>query len=55
MKVFRFLIETISDIAGQLCAGVGFMISLGAFVAEIYIMVPLGLALMILGFFLLRG
>ncbi|WP_421701857.1 hypothetical protein [Aliiroseovarius sp.] len=55
MKFIRFVLGLVSDILGQLLTGIGLMIVLGSFVAEIYIMVAVGIVLMVIGFFLFRS
>lgn len=54
MKIIRLILGLVSNIAAQLLTGIGFMILIGAFVAEIYVMALVGTGVMVLGFFLFR-
>lgn len=55
MDFFHFIARTILDMAGQLIAGLGFIIFLGSIVAQIWILAVLGVIMMGLGFLMMRS
>ena len=55
MCFLKFIIKTLLDFTGQVITGIGFMIFLGAIVAQLWIIVPVGIVLMLVGFFMMRS
>lgn len=54
MGFLKFIFDCFLDYAGQFLTGIGFMIFLGALAAQLWIIVPVGLVMMIIGYFMMR-